>query len=72
MVRIHAGEPIASQSTASNDCRAHLPRYSDEGVEKILNQAHNLNGGARAYAKHPRTFRLLLELMLKTEYALAM
>jgi integrase len=40
--------------------------YSDEEVEKILNEALNLNGGTREYAKHPKTFRLLLELMLGT------
>lgn len=40
--------------------------YSDEEVEKILNEALNLNGGTRGYAKRPKTFRLLLELMLET------
>jgi site-specific recombinase XerD len=40
--------------------------YSDEEIEKMLNEALKLNGGTHAYAKHPRTFRLLLELMLET------
>jgi integrase/recombinase XerD len=40
--------------------------YSDEHVEKILNEALNLNGGTHGYAKRPKTFRLLLELMLET------
>ena len=40
--------------------------YSDDEVQKILNQALKLNGGTHAYAKHPKTFRLLLELMLET------
>ena len=40
--------------------------YSDEDVEKILNEALNLNGGTHGYAKRPKTFRLLLELMLET------
>ena len=40
--------------------------YSEEEVEKILKEALNLNGGTHAYAKHPKTFRLLLELMLET------
>jgi len=40
--------------------------YSDEEVEKILAEALNLNGGTHGYAKHPKTFRLLLELMLET------
>ena len=34
--------------------------YSDEEVEKILAEAEKLNGGTHAYAKHPKTFRLLL------------
>jgi len=40
--------------------------YPDEDVEKILNEALKLSGGTRGYAKHPKTFRLLLELMLET------
>lgn len=40
--------------------------YSDEEVKKILDGALQLNGGTHGYAKHPNTFRLLLELMLET------
>jgi integrase len=40
--------------------------YSDEDIEKILNEALKLNGGTHGYARHPKTFRLLLELMLET------
>ncbi len=40
--------------------------YSDEEVKKILDGALELNGGTHAYAKHPKSFRLLLELMLET------
>ena len=40
--------------------------YTDEVVEAILEQALLLNGGTHGYAKHPKTFRLLLELMLET------
>jgi integrase len=40
--------------------------YSDEAVDLILNEALKLNGGTHGYAKHPKTFRLLLELMLET------
>ena len=40
--------------------------YSDDEVERILNEALNLSGGTRGYAKQPKTFRLLLELMLET------
>jgi integrase/recombinase XerD len=40
--------------------------YSDEEVERILEEALKLSGGTHGYAKHPKTFRLLLELMLET------
>jgi integrase/recombinase XerD len=40
--------------------------YAEEEVEKILNEALKLRGGTRGYAKHPRTFRVLLDLMLET------
>jgi integrase/recombinase XerD len=40
--------------------------YTDEEVAKILQEAEKLNGGTHGYAKHPKTFRLLLELMLAT------
>jgi len=40
--------------------------YTDEEVEKILAEALKLNGGTHGYAKHPETFRLLIELMLET------
>ncbi len=40
--------------------------YSDEEVAAILTESLRLTGGSHGYAKHPRTFRLLLELMLET------
>ena len=40
--------------------------YSDEETKRILAGALKLNGGTHGYAKHPKTFRLLLELMLET------
>ena len=40
--------------------------YTDGEVEAILEQALLLNGGTHGYAKYPKTFRLLLELMLET------
>ncbi len=40
--------------------------YTDEEVEAILQHALLLNGGTHGYAKHPKTFRLVLELMLET------
>jgi site-specific recombinase XerD len=40
--------------------------YTDEEVNKILDEALKLNGGREGYASAPQTFRLLLELMLET------
>lgn len=40
--------------------------YNDEEVQLILGAALGLGGGTHAYARHPKTFRLLLELMLET------
>jgi integrase len=40
--------------------------YTDEQVSVILDAASHLSGGKFGYSKHPRTFRLLLELMLET------
>jgi integrase len=40
--------------------------YSDEEVEKILAEALKLSHGRNGYARRPKTFRLLLELMLET------
>jgi integrase len=40
--------------------------FTEEEVEKILADALKLNGGVSAYAKHPKTLRLLLELMNET------
>src|ERR1039458_233680 len=40
--------------------------YTDEEVTDILKESLNLFGGRQGYAAHPKTFRLLLELMLTT------
>lgn len=40
--------------------------YTDEEVAAILRESLNLFGGRQGYAAHPKTFRLLLELMLTT------
>ena len=40
--------------------------YTDDEVKAILKEALNLDGGTHGYAKRPKTFRLLLELMLTT------
>jgi len=39
--------------------------YTDEEVAAILDRASQLDGGTHGYAKHPESFRLLLELMLE-------
>jgi integrase len=40
--------------------------FTDEEVQKILEESLRLKGGTNRYAKHPKTFRLLLDLMLET------
>jgi integrase/recombinase XerD len=40
--------------------------YSEQEVRRIFAESLKLNGGTHGYAKHPKTFRLLLELMLET------
>jgi site-specific recombinase XerD len=40
--------------------------YSDEELSLILANAEKLNGGTTGYASNGKTFRLLLEFMLKT------
>lgn len=59
-------EPLAERVSAHRAVYEQKEPYSDEEVEKILNEALKLNGGTHGYARHPRTFRLLLELMLET------
>jgi integrase/recombinase XerD len=59
-------EPLVERVRPYHAVYAQKEPYSDEEAEKILNEALKLNGGTHAYAKHPKTFRLLLELMLET------
>ncbi len=40
--------------------------YTEEEIVKLLAESGRLNGGTHGYARHPATFRLLLELMLET------
>jgi integrase/recombinase XerD len=40
--------------------------YSDKEIELILAEAERLNHAKEGYAKKPKTFRLLVELMLET------
>lgn len=40
--------------------------YTDEEITAILDHALKMDGGTHGYAKQPKTFRLLLELMLET------
>jgi len=40
--------------------------YTDEEITAILDHALEMDGGTHGYAKQPKTFRLLLELMLET------
>jgi integrase/recombinase XerD len=59
-------ESLVDKVTAHRAVYDQKEPYSDEDVMNILNEALKLNGGTHGYAKHPKTFRLLLELMLET------
>jgi len=59
-------EPLVERVRAHRAVYDQKEPHSDEEIEKILKEALKLNGGTHAYAKHPKTFRLLLELTLET------
>jgi integrase/recombinase XerD len=59
-------ESLVEKVTAHRAVYEQKEPYSDEEVTKILDAALELNGGTHGYAKYPKTFRLLLELMLET------
>lgn len=59
-------KPLADSVTTHPAVYEQKSPYSDAEIDKILAGALTLNGGTHGYAKEPRTFRLLLELMLAT------
>ena len=59
-------EPLAEKVKAHRAVYDQKQPYSDAEVDSILQEAEKLNGGTHGYAKHPKTFRLLLEFMLAT------
>lgn len=64
--RAWIGEPLVERVTAHRAVYEQKEPYSDEEVEKILKEALKLSGGTHGYARHPKTFRLLLDFMLET------
>jgi len=58
-------ESLVDKVTAHRAVYEQKEPYTDEEVDRILAEALKLNGGTHGYAKHPKTFRLLLELMLE-------
>lgn len=59
-------ESLVDKVTAHKAVYEQKEPYSDDELRLILNEALKLNGGTHAYAAHPKTFRLLLDLMLET------
>ena len=59
-------EPLVDKVTTVKALYNQKEPYTDEEVRAILDHAQELDGGTHGYAKQPRTFRLLLELMLAT------
>jgi site-specific recombinase XerD len=49
-------ESLVDRVTAHKAVYEQKEPYSDEEVERILNEALKLNGGTRGYAKQPKTF----------------
>jgi integrase/recombinase XerD len=59
-------ESLVDRVTAHRAVYEQKEPYADAEIAAILAEASKLNGGTHGYAKHPATFRLLLELMLET------
>jgi integrase/recombinase XerD len=59
-------ESLVDKVTAHRAVYEQKEPYTDEEVNRILDGAEKLNGGTHGYAKHPKTLRLLIELMLET------
>jgi integrase/recombinase XerD len=59
-------EPLVEKVTPHRAVYEQKEPYSDDEVKLILAEALKLSGGTHGYASHPKTFRLLLELMLET------
>lgn len=64
--RAWIAESLVDKVTSHRAVYEQKEPYSDEEVKNILDGALKLSGGTHGYAKHPKTFRLLLELMLET------
>jgi integrase len=59
-------EPLVEKVTTHHAVFEQKTPYTDEEVTAFLSEAERLSHGTHGYAKHPKTFRLLLELMLET------
>ncbi len=59
-------EPLVEKMRRHKAVYEQKQPYSDKEVTAILDAAGKINGGTTGYAKHPATFRLLIELMLET------
>jgi integrase/recombinase XerD len=59
-------EPLAERIKPYKAVYEEKSPYEQSEVELILAESLKMNGGTHGYAKHPATFRLLLELMLET------
>jgi integrase/recombinase XerD len=59
-------ESLADKVTTVKAVYDQKEPYTDEEITSILDEALKLKGGRRGYGKQPKTFRLLLELMLET------
>jgi integrase/recombinase XerD len=59
-------EPLVERVKPHRATYTQKEPYTEEETTKILAEALKLTGGTHGYATQPKTFRLLLELMLET------
>jgi integrase/recombinase XerD len=58
-------KPLAEQVRGHAAVYEEKEPYTEREITMILEEALHLNGGRNGYSAHPKTFRLLLELMLE-------
>jgi integrase len=59
-------KPIVERISTQRAVYEQKEPFSDKEALAILGEAERLTGGTHGFAAHPKTFRLLLELMLET------
>jgi integrase len=58
-------EPLVEKVTSHHAVYEQKQPYTEDEIVLIMDEALKLKGGTARYARHPKTFRLMLELMLE-------